>query len=95
MIENFVGILFSVTFCIVGPVVDGKCEDGTPARVTQVLVATARHCERDALFRVGDCEMANLIEVVRNGEVVATLPASVLTEVERRLLMQSVVGLHR
>jgi len=91
----FTGLLATIMFCVVGQAVDGKCPDGSPATQVELHVMTATDCSwSDTTASTGpkNCVLQNVIEITRDGKTVATIPASVLTEQEQKLMLQNFFG---
>jgi len=95
----FTGLLATILFCLAGPVTDGKCEDGSDAIHVEMHVMTATNCDwsnpdhhvLSVLPR--NCRLENVVEINRNGQTIAKIPADVLTPKEGELMLQTFFGL--
>jgi hypothetical protein len=84
-------LVATAIFCADGGIgADHKCADGTPAVELQMDLLTASGCEMDWLkFDYEECGRhvsSIILEISRNGKVILTVPADVLSEKERGIL---------
>lgn len=89
------GYLVYLNFCASGAAFlsdSMTCEDNTLPTHIEMSVVTAENCSI-ATSGADECakHVKNLLEVRRNGDVVLTVPADILSERERELLFQAFI----
>lgn len=86
MLDFVTGYLAVASFCASGAALlpDQTCTDKTPPTHLEMRIVTADHCD------LPDCwkHVNNLLEVRRNGDLILSVPADVLTDKERELVFQ-------
>lgn len=89
-----IGYLVYLNFCASGAgfMPDMTCEDKSPATHIEMSIVTAENCSVATAYS-DECakHVKNLLEIRRNGDVVLTVPADVLSEKERELLFQAFI----
>lgn len=96
MISLVTGYLVYLNFCASGAAFlsdSMTCEDNTLPTHLEMSVVTAENCSVAAFVVDDECakHVKNLLEVRRNGDVVLTVPADILSEKERELLFQAFI----